>query len=86
LKAYNTPSIAFLNRNPGILLKAYPQYSKEYVMDVFTKYSPLDKGAGYDRTSLKKALEGSSDGIAALLTRGWDDGGKVKGFKKGGVS
>lgn len=39
LKAYNTPSIAFLNKNPDILLKAYPQYSKQYVMDVFTKYS-----------------------------------------------
>jgi hypothetical protein len=39
LKAYNNPSIAFLNQHPDILLKAYPQYSKEYVLDVFTKYS-----------------------------------------------
>jgi hypothetical protein len=39
LKAYNIPSIAFLNKNPDVLLKAYPQYSKEYVLDVFTKYS-----------------------------------------------
>lgn len=39
LKAYNNPSIAFLNQNPDILQKAYPQYSKEYVMDVFTTYT-----------------------------------------------
>lgn len=39
LKAYGRPSIAFLNANKEVLLKAYPQYSNEYVMDVFTNYS-----------------------------------------------
>jgi hypothetical protein len=39
LAAYNYPSIAYLNSNPEILLKAYPNYTKDYVMDVFTKYS-----------------------------------------------
>lgn len=39
LAAYNYPSIAYLNSHPDVLLKAYPNHSKEYVMDVFTKYS-----------------------------------------------
>ncbi|MDZ4796005.1 MAG: hypothetical protein SGI83_17120 [Bacteroidota bacterium] len=51
--------------------------------DIFTKYTPLNKDAAFDRTSLEKALEESAAGIAALLTRSWEQGGKVKGFKKG---
>jgi hypothetical protein len=39
LKAHNIPSIAFLNANKNVLVEAYPQHSKEYVLDVFTKYS-----------------------------------------------
>jgi hypothetical protein len=39
LKSYNNPSIAYLNQHPDILLKAYHQYPKEYVMEVFTNYS-----------------------------------------------
>ncbi|HUR65430.1 MAG TPA: hypothetical protein VMZ03_03700, partial [Chitinophagaceae bacterium] len=39
LKAYNNPSIAFLNQHPAILQRAYSQYPKEYVMEVFTNYS-----------------------------------------------
>lgn len=32
---------------------------------------------------MKKSLENSDSGIEELLSRSWDDGGKVKGFKKG---
>lgn len=38
LAAYNRPSIAFLNQNPDVLLKAYSRYSEDYVFDVFTTY------------------------------------------------
>jgi len=39
LKAYNYPSIAFLNQHPDILVRAYPQFSKDYVLTVFTHYT-----------------------------------------------
>ena len=39
LKAYNNPSIAYLNQHPDLLLKAYHQYPRDYVMKVFTNYS-----------------------------------------------
>lgn len=39
LNAYNRPSIAYLNAHPDMLVRAYPQYSKAYIMDVFTNYS-----------------------------------------------
>lgn len=39
LNAYNHPSIAFLASNPDILLKAYHQYPKEKVMNLFLTYS-----------------------------------------------
>ena len=51
--------------------------------DIFKQYKVLDKDAGFDRKLLKKSLEDSGKAIAALLEKGWDDGGKVKGFKKG---
>lgn len=51
--------------------------------DIFTKYTPLNKDSAFDRKSLKKALQESSDGIGELLTLGWEQGGKIKGFKKG---
>jgi uncharacterized damage-inducible protein DinB len=37
----------------------------------------------YDKKTLLKALEDSSKGIEELLGGSWDDGGKVKSFKKG---
>ena len=47
------------------------------------KYKVLDKKAAFDRKVLQKAFEDSAKGIEELLARSWDDGGKVKGFKKG---
>ena len=36
-----------------------------------------------DKKSLVLALNESADGISQLLSRSWDEGGKVKGFKRG---
>jgi uncharacterized damage-inducible protein DinB len=51
--------------------------------DIFKKYKVLDKEAAFDRKTLRKAFEDSAKGIEELLAQGWDDDGKVKGFKKG---
>jgi uncharacterized damage-inducible protein DinB len=51
--------------------------------DIFKKYKALDKEKGFDKKALRKAFEDSAKGIEELLARSWDDGGKVKGFKKG---
>ena len=39
LNAYNHPSIAFLAKNPEVLLKAYHQYPREKTLDIFMNYS-----------------------------------------------
>ena len=51
--------------------------------DIFLKYKVLDKETPFDRKILKKAFEDSAKGIEELIAHSWDDGGKVKGFKKG---
>jgi uncharacterized damage-inducible protein DinB len=51
--------------------------------DIFKKYKGLDKEAAFDRKALRKAFEESGKGIEELLASSCDDGGKVKGFKKG---
>ncbi len=51
--------------------------------DIWGKYNVPDKDAAFDRKALKKSLDQSANGIETLLLRSWDDGGKVKGFKKG---
>lgn len=51
--------------------------------DIWKKYKVLDKEDPFDRKALKKALDDSAKGIEELLVRSWDEGGKVKGFKKG---
>ena len=51
--------------------------------DIFKKYKVLDKEAPFDQKALRKAFEDSAKGIGELLSRSWDEGGKVKGFKKG---
>jgi uncharacterized damage-inducible protein DinB len=53
--------------------------------DIFKKYKAIDKEAAFDRKVLRKAFEDSGKGIEELLSRSWDDGGKVKGFKKGAI-
>jgi hypothetical protein len=39
LNTYKRPSIAFLNDNPDILVKAYKQYSREEILDIFPAYT-----------------------------------------------
>lgn len=39
LSAYNHPDIAFLVKNPAILLQAYHQYPKAKTLDIFMNYS-----------------------------------------------
>jgi len=51
--------------------------------DIFKKYKILDKEAGINNKELRKAFEDSAKGIEELFSRSWDDGGKVKSFKKG---
>jgi len=51
--------------------------------DIFKKYKPLDKEAPYDKKALKKAFEESGKAIEEFIDRSWDEGGKVKSFKKG---
>ncbi len=51
--------------------------------DLFKKYKPLDKEASPDKKALRKAFEDSAKGLEELMSRSWDDQGKVKGFKKG---
>ena len=51
--------------------------------DIFLKYTVLNKDIPVDKKVLIKALEESAEGISLLLSRSWDDDGKVKGFKKG---
>ncbi len=51
--------------------------------DIFKKYKPIDKEASLNRKTLHKALEDSAKGIEDLIARSWDDGGKLKSFKKG---
>jgi uncharacterized damage-inducible protein DinB len=51
--------------------------------DIFSKYKVLDKEASFHKKELCKAFEDTAKGIEDLLGRSWDDGGKVKGYKKG---
>ena len=51
--------------------------------DIFRKYKALDKEKAFDRKALRKAFEDSAKGIEELFSLSWDNGGKVKGFKKG---
>lgn len=51
--------------------------------DIFKKYSILNKEAAFDRKALRKAFEDSAKGVEELLSQSWDDGGKVKSFRKG---
>jgi uncharacterized damage-inducible protein DinB len=51
--------------------------------DIFKKYKQLDKEAPYDKKLLRKSFEESSNAIEEFIERSWNQGGKVKGFKKG---
>jgi uncharacterized damage-inducible protein DinB len=58
-------------------------FSKYKVLPARLSHSGGDKEKSFDKKGLKKAFEDSAKGIEELLSRSWDDGGKVKGFKKG---
>lgn len=51
--------------------------------DIFLQYTVLNKDIPVDKKVLINALDESAEGVSLLLSRSWDDGGKVKGFKKG---
>ena len=51
--------------------------------DISKQSSTLNKEEGFDRKLLKKTLDESAAGIEELLSRSWENAGKVKGFKKG---
>lgn len=51
--------------------------------EIFVKHKTLDKEVPYNKATLKKALEDSAKGIEELIDQSWENGGKVKGFKKG---
>lgn len=51
--------------------------------DILAKQSALDKDMPYDKKKLINHLDNSAMAIAELFSRSWDDGGKVKGFKRG---
>lgn len=59
------------------------QWLEVCAKDIFKKYKGIDKEAAFNSKALRKAFEDSAKGIGELLARGWDEGGKIKGFKKG---
>ncbi|HEU4472938.1 MAG TPA: DinB family protein [Flavisolibacter sp.] len=50
---------------------------------IFKRYNPLDKEAPLNKLALKTALEASGRAIEELINESWENGGKVKSFKKG---
>ena len=50
---------------------------------IFKNYKQLDKEAPYDKKLLRRSFEESGKVVKELIDRSWNDGGKVKGFKKG---
>ena len=59
------------------------QWLEVSAKDIFLKYRVMNKDMPVDKTTLLNRLEESFNGIYSLLSRSWDDTGKVKGFKKG---
>ena len=51
--------------------------------DIFKKYVAIKKETAFNRKLLRKAFEDSAKGIEELFSRSWDEGGKIKNFKKG---
>lgn len=52
-------------------------------IDIFKQLKPLGKEDKPDRKLLRKAMDDSAKGVAALLADSYEKGGKVKGFKAG---
>lgn len=51
--------------------------------DIFAKYKLLDKEGTYNKKMLRMAFENSAKAIEEFIVRSWEQGGKVRGFKKG---
>jgi uncharacterized damage-inducible protein DinB len=51
--------------------------------DIFKKYSPINKETAFNRKALRRSFEDSGRSIEELISKSWDNGGKVKNFKKG---
>ena len=52
-------------------------------IDIFSKYTPLDKNIAYNKSLLPKAFEESAQAIESFINHSWEKGGVVKNFKKG---
>jgi hypothetical protein len=50
--------------------------------NIFKKYATIDKNAPYNRNALQKAFQNSANGLEELFSRSWENGGKIKSFKK----
>lgn len=59
------------------------QWLEVSAKDIRAECLELRKDTTADRSLVISALDSSADCIARLLDRGWDDGGKIKGFRKG---
>ena len=51
--------------------------------DIFKKYKPMVKDDPCDKKTIRKSFEESGKAVEEFIERSWDEGGKVKGFKKG---
>jgi len=50
---------------------------------IFKKHPALAKDVAFNRKNLRNAFIDSANGISQLIAESWDNGGKVKSFKKG---
>jgi uncharacterized damage-inducible protein DinB len=51
--------------------------------EIFKKYKALEKNVPYNKKLLRKTLEESAEAIRELIELSWEQGGKLKGYKKG---
>jgi len=50
---------------------------------IFKKHPSLPKDVAFNRKNLQNAFQDSAEGIKELISESWDNGGKVRSFKKG---
>ena len=51
--------------------------------DIFKKSTPLDKDKPYSKKLLRDSFLSSGSAIEEFISESWNQGGRVKGFKKG---
>jgi uncharacterized damage-inducible protein DinB len=59
------------------------QWLETVAPEIFKKYKALPKEDPFNRKKLQQAFQDSTKAIGDLISQSWDDGGKIKGFKKG---